>query len=612
MSQPEASAQPSPRLALDATDYCEQADAHAPRRHWLTSPALQGLLALAVYAAVWLPTVARPLVSHLTWAQLGPNGPDPNFYLWSLRWWPYALGHGLNPLYTNLIAAPAGHSLAWVATVPPLGLLAAPLTLTAGPVVAFNLLNALALPVSAWAAFLACRRLSGRFWPALVGGAVYGFSDYEMGQFATSHLNLSYALLPPILVYLVVAWRDGAIRDYVLVILAGLVLAAQFYLFLETFAYVTVIVVVSLLLGLAVADRAGRRKVLHLAGLLGLGYILSLALAAPYLAATLSNASPMVPPANSMDLTSLWLPAPGRNLGISWLASAKTGPHRVAADCSVGIPLLAIMIMLAATRRRSRLVWFLTGLFVVITVGALGPVVGVGGRPEFTVPWHGLFNLPFARNAFPDRVMVFAYLVLALATALLLSDVTHQWRSTRRRLTGDWSLAWRWSLGVLVVAFGVLNASAPLVLASQSEVPAFITNGDYHRFLSPGETVMVVSRVGNAGMLWEAESSFDWRLAGGFINEGFNHSDLPVQAQHLARATSPARVDQFEALVRADHIGAILVDAANAPRFAPVFSVLGLTGHRTGGVVVYPTHDCRTCHGVTRAQIYASTHPRTP
>ena len=76
----------------------------------------------------------------------------------------YAIAHGLNPLYSSRMAAQAGHSLAWVTTVPPLALLATPLTLAAGPVVAFNLLAAAALPVSAWAAFVLCRRLTGRFW----------------------------------------------------------------------------------------------------------------------------------------------------------------------------------------------------------------------------------------------------------------------------------------------------------------------------------------------------------------------------------------------------------------------------------------------------------------
>jgi hypothetical protein len=580
---------------------------HASRWHWLSSPALQGLLALAVYAAVWLPTVTRPLVSHLSQAQLGQATPDPNFYVWSVGWWPYAIQHGINPLYTNLIGAPAGHSLSWVTTVPPLALLAAPITLTAGPVIAFNLLAVLALPVTGWAAFLACRRLTGRFWPALVGGAVYGFSDYEARQFAVGHLNLCYAVLPPILVYLVVAWRDGAIRDRVLVILAGLVLAVQFYLFLETFAFLTAILVISPLVGLAVAGRDGRRTVLHLAGLLGLGYVLALILVAPYLAAALSSAAPIPPPANVMDLTSLWLPAPGRNLGIAWLASAGSGPHKVTADCSVGIPLLAVMIALAVTRWRSRLVWFLTGMFVVIIVGALGPVVDVNGTPEFTVPWHGVFSLPFVRNAYLGRLILFAYLILALATALLLADVTRQWHPTRRRLARYWSLAWRWLLGVLVVAFAWLNASAPLPLEPQPAVPAFVTDGEYHRLLTSGEIVLVISRVPNAGMLWQAASGFDWRLAGGLLNRGFdNNNDLPPAAQRLR---TPLEIEQFEAFIRADHISAILVDAVQTPVWARVVGAFGLTGHLDGGVFVYPTNDCRTCHRVTRPQIRAARFP---
>ena len=142
---------------------------------------LQGLLALGLYLAVWLPTLARPLVLHPTWAQLDQQNPDPNFYVWGMRWWPYAIAHGINPLFSTQIAAPAGHALAWVTTAPPLVLLAAPLTLTAGPLVAFNLVTAAALPISAWAAFVLCRRLTGRFWPSIVGGAVYGFSAFEMG-----------------------------------------------------------------------------------------------------------------------------------------------------------------------------------------------------------------------------------------------------------------------------------------------------------------------------------------------------------------------------------------------------------------------------------------------
>jgi hypothetical protein len=531
--------------------------------------------------------------------------PDPNFYVWSLRWWPYAIGHGLNPLYTTLISAPAGHSLGWGATVPPLALLVAPLTLAAGPVVAYNLLMALALPLSAWAGFLPCRRLTGKFWPALVGGAVYGFSAYEISHLRAGHLNMCFSLLPPLLLYLVLAWRDGAIRSFVLVILAGLVLAAQFYLFLETFAFLTAILVLALLLGLAIADRVSRREVLRLTALLALAYLFALALAVPYLAATLSSAPPAPPPFGSMDLTSLWLPTDARGFGLASLASAQG--HGVSAGCAVGIPLLAVVAVLAATRWRSRLVWFLASLLVVIIVAALGPVLYIAGRPVVQLPWHGLFSLPFARQAYPTRLLLFAFLILAVATALLLAGVMQQRQPGHLR--ARWSLAGRWSLGALVVAFGALNVSGSLGLAQQTTVPAFVSSGAYHRQVAPGEIVMVVSKVRNAGMLWQAESGFYWRLVGGFINEGYDHRrDLPVQVQRLSSAT-PGTVDQFEALIRADHIGAILIDTRNAPRFARIFGILGLTGHRAGGVVVYPTDGCRTCREVTRTEIRAAMLP---
>ena len=183
---------------------------------------------------------------------------DPNFYVWCLRWWPYAVVHGLNPLYTHQIGAPAGQSLAWVTTIPPLALLAAPITLASGPVVTFNLLSAIAPAVSAWAAFVLCRRLTGRFWAALVGGAVFGFSAFEMNHSAAGQLNLTYSLLLPILAYLVVVWWQGSISGRAFVFLAALMMATQFYLFLETFADLTAFLVVALGAGLLLGGRDSR------------------------------------------------------------------------------------------------------------------------------------------------------------------------------------------------------------------------------------------------------------------------------------------------------------------------------------------------------------------
>ena len=222
----------------------------------ITSPALQGLAALALYLAVWLITRASPLVLHPGWAQLDQLSMDPNFYVWSLRWWPYAVAHGLNPLHTVQVGAPGGAELAWVTTIPPLALLVSPLTELAGPLVSFNLLVAVSLPVSAWAAFVLCRRLTGRFWPALVAGGLYGFSAYQLNHVVAGQLNMTFSLLLPLMAYLVVLWRDGKLGARAFVGLLALVMVAQFYLFLETFADMTAVWAVALLVGVC----AGRRR----------------------------------------------------------------------------------------------------------------------------------------------------------------------------------------------------------------------------------------------------------------------------------------------------------------------------------------------------------------
>jgi len=147
----------------------------------MPGPALQGLLALAAYLAVFILFYAFPLVRNPGLPQVGQATLDPNFYVWSWRWWPYALSHGLNPLFSAQVGAPAGYNLAWTTTVPAVAVVLIPVTAAFGPIVSFNLTLLLAAPVSAWAAFVAARRLTGRFWAALLAGAVYGFSWYFCG-----------------------------------------------------------------------------------------------------------------------------------------------------------------------------------------------------------------------------------------------------------------------------------------------------------------------------------------------------------------------------------------------------------------------------------------------
>ncbi len=550
------------------------------------SPAAQALLALAAYLAVWTTTRALPLVQDPARAQLDQTSMDPNFYTWSLRWWPYAIMHGLNPLFTSQLGAPAGHVLAWVTTIPPLALISSPLTAAAGPVAAFNVLTAIALPVSGWMAFVLCRRITRRFWPALFGGAVYGFSAYEMNHAAAGQLNLTFSLLLPLMAYLVVLWRDGALGPRAFTGLLTAALALQFYLFLETFADLTAIWAAALLAGYALAGRAGRPQVARLSRRVGLAYLCALALAAPYLWYALAHMPANFEHASGLDLASLVLPRPGHTLRLSWLAHIARLPTPTSAEGYLGIPLLLMALILAVTSWSSKITRFLCVMLVIVVLAALGPFLYLDGHRIIELPWARLWFLPIARSAFPPRFMVFAFLALAVMSALLLAGLPGR---TRVRWPG--LVRWlRLPLGALAIAAFVLDTPT-LQVTSHSTLPKFITAGEYRRLLTPGETVAVVSANGNAGLLWQADAGFYFRLAGGYINAALTpRSALPAPIQALSHSTPP-RIGQFRAYLRTARVGAILVDIKAEPKWLGVLRKLGFSATAIYGVVVYRTGD---------------------
>jgi hypothetical protein len=291
----------------------------------------------------------------------------------------------------------------------------------------------------------------------------------------------------------------------------------------------------------------------------------------------------------NLDLMSLVVPRPSSAARIPWLYRLAWEPIRSSNAGYVGIPLLVLAVWLAVTGWSSRLVRFLVGMLAFVILASLGSALDFGGGQVFTFPWARLWQLPIVRNAYPSRLMLFAYLALAVMTALWLA------RPPAKR----WL---RVPLAVLVVAALVQDAGA-IDVYPHNTLPAFMSSGDYRKQLSPGETVVVVSDVGNAGMLWQAESDFYVRLAGGYINQAITKgSDLPRPVQRLAKAT-PESVARFESYVRNAKIGAILVDRKHEPKWIGIFWRVGLKGYYSGDVIVYPVDGCRTCRALGSAQI---------
>ncbi len=539
-----------------------------PRHPSAPRPAVQALLALVLYLAFFVISYTLPLVLHPGLPQIGQATVDPNFYIWSWRWWPYAIAHGLNPLYSRQIGAPAGTGLSWATTTPAVAVLLAPVTAAFGPISSFNLTLVLGAPVSAWAAFLAARRLTGHFWAALMAGTVYGFSWYEVGETGAGHPNLSVIMLLPLMVYLALLWRDGTLGRWLFVALLSVAMAAEFYIFNETFVELTALGAAGLVIGFVLAGPAERPTVARLAGLVALAYAISLVLVSPYLIDALRHSPAHFAKAgawSSMNLQDL-------------------------VDPRSGLLLLAVVLALAVFAPSRRLTWLLVILFVLIVAIAVGPVLQIGAHQFGSLPWARLWNLPFARAIEPMRIITFGYLALAMMLAVWLTTPF-----TSRALT-----VFQWLLGLAAVAAVIAYVPTAatgrtLPAGAQSEalrptdaLPSFIGSGRYRQYLRPGEIVVVVSDRGNAAMLFQADTNFYMRVAGGFINKTFSGNGLPAPVSNLMHPT-PARERQFLAYVHRAGVGAVLVEQAWSAPWMQVFSQMGL--HRTvaGGVIVYRT-----------------------
>jgi len=164
------------------------------------------LLAVAAFSTAWRAPTGR-------WVGYGF---DPALFIWSLRWLPFAITHGHDPLTSNYLNYPDGFNLMWNTSILFPALVLSPVTLLFGAVFSYNVLSALALALSGWCAYLAFRRYAGR-GAAAVGGLLYGFSSFMFGQ-AFNHPHMTIALFPPLALLLL----DEALSNIDPIFAAGL------------------------------------------------------------------------------------------------------------------------------------------------------------------------------------------------------------------------------------------------------------------------------------------------------------------------------------------------------------------------------------------------------
>jgi hypothetical protein len=478
----------------------------------LLRPVIGGLavctaLAMVVFAEAW----ASPTSS--------PNGGgvgDGALFLWFLRWTPYAIGHGLDPLHGTYLNVPDGVNLMWNTSLPLPAALMGPVTATIGLPVTVTTLYTLALALSAWFASIAFRRYVRSYPAALLGGLVYGFSPAMIAQ-SSSHLHLTLgAVLPPLLLLLLddilVRQRRNPLQTGAAL---GALAAVQLLIGEELLAFTGIAAVVLLVALLVLFPRRVPARSAH--ALLGLGaaVVVFAALAAWPLAVQLLGPQRVVgdiqeSSRNGNDLYSFVVPTrimavtPPAALEVSGRFIGRVGEL----NGYLGLPLAGVVLFTVVRWWRSGVVRvaFLTGL--VMLVLSMGERLHVNGEIlGVDLPWAAMKSLPLIENVIPTRLMLTANLFFALLLAVFVDRARH------------WAIGGR--LAAMLVVATVLVALLPDVPlhAEPLRPPPFFTGPPVRRI--PEGSVALVAPFPTAqasrAMTWQAMADMRFRMPGGYF-----------------------------------------------------------------------------------------------
>src|SRR6185436_16263277 len=338
---------------------------------------LAGVCAFAVYLVASTITYAGSTIAHLSSEYIPrQDASDSEFFRWALTWAPWAVTHGRDPLFTDVLYAPHGASLVWTTAVPGPALAMWPVTAAFGPLVSYNVLSLLAPTLAGWGAYLLCLRVSHRFWPSLLGGSVFGFSAYMTIQL--NHPNLALTFPIPIAVYLTVRRVEGSLGRIAYIALLSLTLLALWSISIEVFATTTMFAGIAYLIALAVAW-TDRRALIAALPWIAIAYVIVIALVLfPYLLPALREAPTSVsidPEKKYVDLMRFILPRDRQLVGEGWLMARTAGA--VDPDSSgvgfIGIGLVAMIVGYAITERRRRETWGILAFLLIAATLTLGP-----------------------------------------------------------------------------------------------------------------------------------------------------------------------------------------------------------------------------------------------
>lgn len=456
---------------------------------------------------------------------------DPTEVTWNLVWSPWSILHGHNPFFTDYVNYPRGINLAQNTAAPLLGWVTAPLTFWSNSIASLNLLQWLAFTLTACSMFYVLRRWTSWRGAAFVGGTLYGFSPYMVGQ-GLDHMVINFLPLPP-LIFL--CFYELIVRQEVHAkrwgFLLGFCELGQFLISPEV--AVTCLIVGAI--GAAVLALAKPKHIipaLHagMAGLLIAGIIVLLGISYPVwvmIAGPYHYVGTAHPGGLSADLASSILPTQMQRFAPSgWIAH---GTKLVGGDYPentsyLGIPLIMLMIIIVIRYRRDAWIRFSAFMVFATFVLSLGPRLQINNHfTSIPLPYSWVQGLPLLSNLLSVRITMYEFFFAAILLAIALD----RWHSSNSFQTLSRSFHRPLNVPSLLcnAALAMLTAATIVSLIPRwpypsypADVPTYFSSDAVKRI--PQGAVVLISPYPSVaevlGQQWQAIADMRFKIIGGY------------------------------------------------------------------------------------------------
>jgi hypothetical protein len=477
----------------------------ASRRADLVVAALALGLAGWVTAGLWLDPDGRALTV---------NSGDQALFEWLLAFGAQSLITGSDPLFTHLLNVPDGVNLAVNTSITVYGWAFAPLTLLAGPPVAFAVILTLNLAATAYAWYLLLSRPLALPRPAAaVAGLFCGFAP-QMVSHANAHLNWTAQWLVPLLLWRVLTLREpGRWRRNGL--LLGAAVAVAFSLAAEALFFTALACAVFVGCWAAARSRRAEARADLPTFVRGLAVAAGTALVLLAYPMWLHFFGPQRYAGTGFDHrihaedAAAYGAFPDRSLAGAAGLDTSLAPNPTEENSFFGLPLLLLAVACAAllwrrsragddpvSRATLRAVLVVGGVFAVLSLGPR--LKWFGEITEVPLPYAILGRVPVFDAALPARLALVVTPVVGLLLAWTLALSRGGFGRVGR-------VAWPAAVAVALLPL----VPIPLITDEREPVPDFITSGRWREYVSDGGVLAPVPPTSDLlpdGQRWQAHA----------------------------------------------------------------------------------------------------------